>query len=150
MKPTKRKLKIPKKESIIFLLAVLALLAVAVPNYERLERAWKLTFSQAAETSTEFFFNDPAAVPAKLEAGKSYTIPFTIVNHEGKQVAYRYRVEINLPSGTQTSSAQTVNLKDGQRVERKVNLSLKQPGSRAELIVRLLDQNRVIRLKLST
>lgn len=139
----------PKKKLLI---AVAIILAICIPSVifaEQITSAWRAVSGNPIKNVSEIYFDD-TKLPDKLKVNQNYKVPFVIINREGENLIYRYRIEIITSTGKQVSSEQRIVVKSGEKVTKNVDLKLKKPNSEAELIIRLLDHNQTVNLKLRT
>ncbi len=149
--PTK-KVKKPasfKKRLLVTAVIVLAICIPSVVFADQITSGWRSLTGKPVSNTSEIYFDD-SKLPDKLKVNQNYKVPFVIINREGENLIYRYQIEIITGSGKQVSSEQRIVVKSGEKVIKNVDLKLKKLNSEAELIIRLLDHNQTVNLKLRT
>jgi hypothetical protein len=100
---------------VAFTVCVAALVGLGLGYSRWTAHQLSLSFRPQQVTYTELFFPRLNALPTHMVAGVRSTLPFTIVNREGKRETYRYKVVLFGPAGSRVVDAGKVTVNDSHQ-----------------------------------
>ena len=121
---------------LVILISAAGGIALKTSGYD-LRSVWDLAATRQPERYSELYFNSPAHLPVFAAQRKPQVVPFTIVNHEHQQNAYRVETTV-IVDGVSTVRIDAVTLRDGQSATEQVRFTMPGPYKSAMITVRLL------------
>ena len=109
-----------------------------------------LATTHQPERLTELYFRNYNAIPKHVTAGTTFSIPFSVVNHEARAMVYHYQIWQNVNGLSTLLSDGTVSLEDGQTGQAEVKFSPVRPGTTYQIAIKLLLVNQEISVRLQT
>ena len=94
-----------------------------------------LSFTRQATPYTELYLTDPKALPTTLAVPGPNLFTFTVSNHERREHVYAYVVTLTGPQGTSAIERGTIDLKDGMKASRVVDVVT--PESHAVYLIKV-------------
>jgi hypothetical protein len=110
-------------------LAALAVLAIAASLFIPAGRhQWEISLFRQPTRYTALFFNHAGALPAAIAARQPLPVSFTVANHEGRPVVYKYILSAGAGRGQQVlrESTKAVPAGSAWTVVAKVRLKCRQ------------------------
>lgn len=125
----------------IFLCVMVALLGLGVLHN------WQYIAGQNPEGVTELYFTQPQLLPKQIQPSVDYSAQFTIANHEGRDMAYSYKVTV-IENGIQQVQppATLVVAKDAAR-QQPIHFKAMQPGATLQVVIELVGMNQTIHFR---
>lgn len=118
-------------------LAAIVAVVVLAATWAPLRRQVLLSVSQRPTPYAELYFSDFSALPATVEPGRSYAVPYTIVSHEGRTEDMTVSA-VTISDGTTTPiGSRTVRLRDGGRVSGAFLFTPPQPHAIYRVVISL-------------
>ncbi|MCL6105738.1 MAG: DUF1616 domain-containing protein [Actinobacteria bacterium] len=143
--PDSRRAHLPRPFIIApFLLAALIIIVMLAVKNDAVSAALAPYFTKEPDPLTELYFVNYKSMPKFLDAGKSYPIDFTVVNHENQNHRYSYRVTAYEGSKTTLLAAGYIFLKDGGQVRKELWFTPTTRGAQDEIVVKLVDRQQWI------
>jgi uncharacterized membrane protein len=104
-------------------IAVILALAVGGIVLARNTTQFAAATSYQPEQFSELYFTNPDALPSTTVSGKTYSVPFTIVNHEAGKKTYDYEITASDATGVYKVKSGSVTLAVGGRSVQSFNLA---------------------------
>lgn len=104
----------------------------------------------APQPITELYFSKPQDLPEHWELGRTYQLPFTIVNHEGRPAPYNVQVTIREGDQIRHLPTETFSLADGEIFTKEIVYSPDQPKTSTSITVNILNKDQVIHFATET
>lgn len=112
-----------------------------------IHRTFQTATSHQPENFTELYFTDYKSLPHLLKVGKTYTVPFTITNHESKIFTYTYQTTLTRDGKNIVSKPVTVTVNNGKSIQQLAHINAKKSGDHLELVIRVINKNLTIHYK---
>jgi uncharacterized membrane protein len=112
------------RKRLAFLCAVVSVVILLVFFVWAGSRGFFAVAGQDTQRFTELYFASSHSIPLKVHSGQEYSVPFTIVNHEGVAKHYAYQVTVTHGEEQLRQPIRQISIADGQRVQREARFSL--------------------------
>jgi uncharacterized membrane protein len=97
---------------------------------------------------SELYFTDTKAIPPHVVTGQRYSVPFAIVNHEGRTQTYSYNIQITAGSKTTISENMTVEIAPGERAIRSAPFSAHDASQPIKVTIELVNKQQTITFRI--
>jgi len=111
-------------------------LVIAFPH--QIAHQIALVMTTRPTPSTELYFSDPNGLPKSLSLSGPNLFGFTVVNHEGHDIAYSYVVMLGSSYGSSTIAQGRIDLRNNMAATRLINVRPTQGGRQYLIKVNLL------------
>lgn len=132
---------------LYILVTFLVVGGTTVVHYKKsISHAFVLATTHQPEKVTELYFTNYGSITKNIQPNTSYSIPFTVVNHEASKRDYSYVVLISKYGSTQSISSGVIKLADEQSITKLVTYSVDQSETAYQIIIKLTDKNQEIKV----
>lgn len=135
---------------LVIAISTLSLYTLGLLNTQSVQKSIKLATSQQAENITELYFTDYQSIIKNAETNKLYTISFSTVNHESKQMNYPYNIILVSNNVATKTENGTFKLNDSETKEIRFDVTFPKADTDYQLVIQLPTVNQEINVRIST
>lgn len=107
-------------------------------------QAVNLATTAHPDAYTELYFTHHLGLPETVTVGQTVYVPYTVVNHENRPVAYQYRISLVQSDGSRIIEEGSFALAGDQQASRTLHFTPTRRNQTMVIVIELLDQQQKI------